>query len=215
MGILVEKQIGNAIEALVRRDIALAKRIIAADDEVDALQRDIEKKAVITIARRQPMAVDLRELVGALHISIDLERIGDLAENIAKRVLMLTDELPIKEAILQIEHMVKLVLVQIRGVLHSYAQRDVAEALDVWRRDEEVDAMNSSLFRELLTYMMENPRNITFCTHLLFCAKNIERMGDHATNIAETVHNIVQGHPLLEERPKADITSKRALRPHS
>jgi phosphate transport system protein len=105
--------------------------------------------------------------------------------------------------------------VQIRGVLRSYAQRDVAEALDVWRRDEEVDAMNSSLFRELLTYMMENPRNITFCTHLLFCAKNIERMGDHATNIAETVHNIVQGHPLLEERPKADITSKRALPPHS
>src|SRR6516225_9974368 len=210
MGGLAEKQIMGAIEALAKHDITLAKQIIVADDQVDAQQRDIEGRAVVAIARRQPMAVDLREIVGALRVSNDLERIGDLAENIAKRVI-LTDELPSNEAILQLDRMVKLVLVQLRRVLHSYAQRDLAEALDVWHRDMEVDAMNSSLFRELLTYMMENPRNITFCTHLLFCAKNIERMGDHATNIAESVYYIVQGRPLSEERPKGDITSKRML----
>jgi phosphate transport system protein len=180
MGGLVEKQIVDAIEALVKHDIALAKHIIAADDQVDARQREIEERAVVAIARRQPMAVDLREIVGALRISNDLERIGDLAENIAKRVI-LTDELPSGEVILQLDRMVKLVIVQLRRVLHSCAQHDLAEALDVWRRDAEIDAINSSIFRELLTYMMENPRNITFCTHLLFCAKNVERMGDHAT----------------------------------
>jgi len=210
MGGLAEKQIMGAIEALAKHDITLAKQIIVADDQVDAQQRDIEGRAVVAIARRQPMAVDLREIVGALRVSNDLERIGDLAENIAKRVI-LTDELPSNEAILRLDRMVKLVLVQLRRVLHSYAQRDLAEALDVWHRDMEVDAMNSSLFRELLTYMMENPRNITFCTHLLFCAKNIERMGDHVTNIAESVYYIVQGRPLSEERPKGDITSKRML----
>jgi phosphate transport system protein len=210
MGGFAEKQITDAIEALVKHDIALAKHIIAADDQVDARQREIEERAVVTIARRQPMAVDLREIVGALRISNDLERIGDLAENIAKRVI-LTDELPSNAALLQLDRMVKLVLVQLRRVLHSYAQHDVAEALDVWHRDAEIDAMNSSLFREVLTYMMENPRNITFCTHLLFCAKNIERMGDHATNIAETVYYIVQGRSLSDERPKADITSKGTL----
>lgn len=211
MGGRAETQVTDAIEALVKADIALARRVIAADDQVDALQREIEEKAVVTIARRQPMAVDLREIVGALRISNDLERIGDLAKNIAKRVLMLGGQLPSNEALLQLERMAKLVLVQLRRVLHSYAQHDLAEALDVWRRDAEIDAMNSLLFRALLTYMMENPRNITFCTHLLFCAKNIERMGDHATNIAEIVHYIVQGSPLSDERPKADITSVGAL----
>ena len=107
--------------------------------------------------------------------------------------------------------MVQLVLDQLRRVVQSYERRDVAAALEVWRKDEEIDALNSSLFRELLTYMMENPRNITFCTHLLFCAKNLERMGDHATNIAETIYYIVQGRPLSSERPKADITSIGAL----
>jgi len=174
MGGLAEKQITDAIEALLKHNIALAKRIIAADDEVDARQREIEERAVVAIARRQPMAVDLREIVGALRICNG--------------------------------RMVNLVLAQLRHVLHSYAQHDLAEALDVWHRDAEIDAMNSSIFRELLTYMMENPRNITFCTHLLFCAKNIERMGDHATNIAETVYYIVKGRPLADERPKADIT---------
>lgn len=207
MGSLAEKQITDAIEALVRRDMALARRVAAADDRIDALQRDIEDKAVITIARRQPMAVDLREIVGALRIANDLERVGDLAENIAKRVLLLTDEFCINEVMLQIRRMVQLVIEQLKRVLQSYHRRDVDDALEVWRRDKDVDALNNSLFRTLLTYMMEDPRNIAFCTHLLFCAKNVERMGDHATNIAETVYYIAQGQPLSQERPKADVTS--------
>jgi len=211
MGRLDDEQIADATEALMKRDTALARRVISADDRVDALQREIEEKAVIAIARRQPMAVDLREIVGALRISNDLERVGDLAENIAKRVMLLTDEFHINEVMLQLQRMVQLVRDQLTRVLQSYERRDVAEALDVWRKDQEVDALNTSLFRELLTYMMENPRNITFCTHLLFCAKNIERMGDHATNIAETVYYIVQGRVLSEERPKADVTSREVL----
>ena len=211
MGRLDGEQIADAIDALVKRDTALAKRVIAADDRVDALQREIEEKAATTIARRQPMAVDLREILGALRISNDLERIGDLAENIAKRMMLVTEEHRLNEVVLQLQHMVDVVRDQLGRVLQSYERRDVALALDVWRKDQEIDALNTGLFRELLTFMMEDPRNITFCTHMLFCAKNIERMGDHATNIAETVYYIVQGSELKEERPKADITSREAL----
>jgi phosphate transport system protein len=210
MGRLDGEQIADAIDALAKRDTALAKRVIAADDRIDALQHEIEEKAVATIARRQPMAVDLREIVGALRISNDLERVGDLAENIAKRVMLVTEEFRINEVVLQLKHMVDLVRDQLARVLQSYERRDVAGALEVWRKDQEIDALNTALFRELLTYMMENPRNITFCAHMLFCAKNIERMGDHATNIAETVHYIVEGRQLKEERPKADVTSRKA-----
>jgi phosphate transport system protein len=211
MGRLDGEQIADAIDALVKRDTALAKRVIAADDRVDSLQRQIEEKAATTIARRQPMAVDLREILGALRISNDLERIGDLAENIAKRMMLVTEELRLNEVVLQLRHMVDVVRDQLARVLQSYERRDVALALDVWRKDQEIDALNTGLFRELLTFMMEDPRNITFCTHMLFCAKNIERMGDHATNIAETVYYIVQGSEFKEERPKADITSREAL----
>jgi phosphate transport system protein len=211
MGHLDDEQIAAASEALMKYDTALASRVVAADDRVDALQKAVEEKAIAIIARRQPMAVDLREIVGALRISNDLERVGDLAENVAKRVLLLTDKFRINEVMLQFQRMVRLVRDQLTRVLQSYERRDVAEALDVWRKDREVDAINTSLFRELLTYMMENSHNITFCTHLLFCAKNIERMGDHATNIAETVYYIVEGHPLTEERPKADITSTQKV----
>jgi phosphate transport system protein len=211
MGCLDGEQIADAIDALVKRDTALAERVIAADDRVDALQRAIEEKAVATIARRQPMAVDLREIVGALRIANDLERVGDLAENIAKRVLLLTEDYRINEVVLQLQRMVDLVRDQLARVLQSYERRDVALAMGVWRKDQEIDALNNSLFRELLTYMMEDPRNITFGSHMLFCAKNIERMGDHATNIAETVYYIVEGRQLTEERPKADLTSKKTL----
>jgi phosphate transport system protein len=207
MGGLAEKQVGDAVEALAKRDVALAQRVVALDATIDALQRDIEERAVLTIARRQPMAVDLREIVGALRVSNDLERIGDLAKNIAKRVVALDGEFRPYTVIRGVEHMTDLVLGQLKTVLDSYARHDVAMAIEVWRGDEEIDGVNNSLFRELLTYMMEDPRNITFCTHLLFCAKNIERMGDHATNIAETVHYIVEGRPLPDERPKGDTTS--------
>lgn len=211
MGRLDDRQIGDAIEALIKRDATLAEHVIATDDQVDELQRQIEEKAAATIARRQPMAVDLREILGALRVSNDLERVGDLAENVAKRVLLLTEEFRIGEVVLHLRHMVDLVRDQLADVLQSYQKRDVAAALNVWCKDQEIDALNTGLFRELLTFMMEHPRNITFCTHMLFCAKNIERIGDHVTNIAETIYYIVRGRQLKEERPKADVTSKRKL----
>ena len=207
MGGLAEKEVADSIQALSRRDNDLAKKVIALDKQIDALQLEIEDKAILTIARRQPMAVDLREIVAALRVANDLERIGDLAKNIGKRVLALSGEFPSQKLIRGVEHMTGLVLAQIKQVLDAYAARDVSNALVVWKSDEEVDAMCTSLFRELLTYMMEDPRNISFCIHLMFCAKNIERMGDHATNIAETVHYMIEGFPIAEQRPKGDTTT--------
>jgi phosphate transport system protein len=207
MGGQAEQQISDAIDALDRRDSTLSQQVIASDVQIDSLQREVEEKVILTIARRQPMAVDLREIVGALRISNDLERIGDLAKNIAKRVLVLDSEFRSQKVMRGVEHMAELVLAQIKDVLDAYARRDTQKAVAVWRSDEEVDAVNNSLFRELLTYMMEDPRNIGICIHLLFCAKNIERMGDHATNIAETVYYMVEGRMLGEERPKGDKTS--------
>jgi len=212
MGGLAEKQVADAVDALARRDTTLAQRVTGADAQIDALQREIEEKAVLTIARRQPMAVDLREIVSALRVSNDLERIGDLAKNIAKGVIALNAEFPPPKLIRGVEHMTDLLLTQLKAVLNAYARRDVSEAMAVWRGDEEIDAVCTSVFRELLTYMMEDPRNITFCIHLLFCAKNIERMGDHATNIAETVHYMIEGKPIADQRPKGDTTSFAALR---
>jgi phosphate transport system protein len=206
MGGLAEKQIADAIDALARRDGERARRVLAIDASIDALQREIEEKAVLTIARRQPMAVDLREIVGALRLANDLERIGDLAKNIAKRVTAINGDFHPQKLLRGIQHMSAMVLAQLKQVLDAYASHDVNKALAVWKGDEEVDAMCTSLFRELLTYMMEDPRNITFCIHLMFCAKNIERMGDHATNIAETVHYMIQGRTITDERPKGDTT---------
>jgi len=207
MGGLAERLIGDAVDALSRRDSALSQSVIAADIKIDNLQHEIEEKAILTIARRQPMAVDLRDVVGALRVSNDLERIGDLAKNIAKRVEVVDSELNLQKVMRGVEHMTELVLTQIKDVLDAFARHDVAKALQVWRGDEEVDAVNNSLFRELLTYMMEDPRNISVCIHLLFVAKNIERMGDHATNIAETIYYMVEGRALPDERPKGDTTS--------
>ena len=212
MGGLAERLVADSVAALTRRDVSLAARVVTGDAAVDALQHEIEEKAVLTIARRQPMAIDLRDVVGALRVSNDLERIGDLAKNIAKRVTALNDDFHPQKLIRGVEHMATLVLGQIKRVLDSYAGRDLPSALAVWKGDEEIDAMCTSLFRELLTYMMEDPRNITFCIHLMFCAKNIERMGDHATNIAETVHYIIEGHPIVDQRPKGDTTTIAALR---
>jgi phosphate transport system protein len=211
MGGLAERQIAESVQALARRDSKLAQRVVSLDPTIDALQRDVEERAILTIARRQPMAVDLREIVAALRVSNDLERIGDLAKNIAKRVTVLDTDFYPSQVIRGVEHMADLVLSQLKDVLDAYARHDVGKALAVWRGDEEIDAVNNSLFRELLTYMMEDPRNITFCTHLLFCAKNIERMGDHATNIAETVYYIVEGRSLADERPKGDTTASTTV----
>src|ERR1700724_2146352 len=211
MGGLAEKEIADSVDALAKRDTELARRVITVDATIDAIQHEIEDKAILTLARRQPMAIDLREIVSALRVSNDLERIGDLAKNIGKRVIALNGEFPPPKLIRGVEHMAELVLNQLTDVLDSYGRRDVDKAVAVWKGDEEIDAMCTSLFRELLTYMMEDPRNIGFCIHLLFCAKNIERMGDHATNIAETVHFMIQGQPIGEPRPKGDTTSFAAL----
>jgi phosphate transport system protein len=211
MGGLAEKQISDSVDALVRGDANLAQQVVATDVGIDALWHEIEEKAVLTIARRQPMAVDLREIVGALRVTSDLERIGDMAKNTGKRVIVLRGELPPPKLLRGVEHMGKLVLTQLKEVLDSYVARDLKKALAVWNGDEEVDAMCTALFRELLTYMMEDPRNITFCIHLMFCAKNIERIGDHATNIAETVYYIVEGRKIADERPKGDTTKFAAL----
>jgi len=207
MGGLAEKQIADAVKALVERDTELAERVITMDPAIDALQSEIEEKAVLTIARRQPMAVDLREIVGAMRVCNDLERIGDHAKHIGKRVVALEDDIHPQKLIRGVEHMADLVSALLKQVLDSYASHDLAAALEVWNGDEEVDAVCTSLFRELLTYMMEDPRNITFCMHLMFCAKDIERMGDHATNIAETVYYMIEGRAITEPRPKGDSTN--------
>ena len=207
MGGLAEHVLGHAIDALVRRDPGLAEATINADKSIDRMEREIEEHAVLIIARRQPMAVDLRQIMTAVRIAVDLERIGDLSKNIAKRALAIADEQHPKPLMLGLKHMGVTAMEQLNDVLDAYSERNAEKALKVWMRDEEIDGMYNSLFRELLTYMMEDPRNIGLCTHLLFGAKNIERIGDHATNVAETIHFLVHGSAFSEERPKSDVTS--------
>jgi phosphate transport system protein len=211
MGGYAEKSVIESIDALMKRDTALAQQVIALDGVIDALQRSVEERAIVVIARRQPLALDLREIVSAIRVSNDLERIGDLGKNIAKRVIALEGQMQPSRIFSGFDHLAELVLEQLKQVLDAFAERDVREALAVWRADGAIDALYTSLFRELLTYMMEDPRNIGFCTHLLFTAKNIERIGDHATNIAETVHYLVTGASPTGERPKNDTTSLSPL----
>jgi len=207
VGGLAERSVDRSVRALVTVDAAVARQVIEDDDRIDALQHEIEEKAILTIARRQPMAQDLREVMAAIHIANDLERVGDLAKNIAKRVIAIGGQFQPQQFVHGVEHLAELALEQLKNVLDSYVGRDLNQALAVWRRDNEIDVLYTSLFRELLTYMMEDPRNISFCTHLLFCAKNIERIGDHATNIAEIVHYLITGIALTDERPKQDTSS--------
>lgn len=207
MGGQVERMIVDSVDALVRRDVALGQRVVANDLEVDNLQRLVEERAILIIARRQPMAVDLREIVGAMRVANDLERMGDLAKNMGKRVAALDSDFHPLKLIRGLEHMTDLVQSQVKTVLDAYAAHDLPAAMTVWKGDEEVDAICTSLFRELLTYMMEDPRNISFCIHLMFCAKNIERIGDHATNIAETVFYMIEGQLMVDQRPKGDTTA--------
>jgi len=202
MGVIAEKMLSDAMDALVDFDADLARQTVAADPRLDHLQREIEQNAIQTIARRQPMAVDLRDIIAAIRISADLERIGDLAKNIAKRAIIIAAEARLPRAIIGLKSMHENAALSLKDVLDAYAQRDVERARAVWLRDAELDALEDSVFRDLLTFMMEDPRNISFCTHLLFCSKNIERIGDHATNIAETVYYLVTGEELPVERPK-------------
>jgi len=207
MGGLAEKQVTDAIRALIDRDTELAEHVIAADSTIDAMQHEIEQKAIMGLWRRQPMAVDLREIVAAMRVCNDLERIGDHAKHIGKRVVALSADLYPQALVRGVEHMADLVLSLLKQVLDGYGNRDVRAALAVWSDDEEIDALCASVFRELLTYMMEDPRNITFCMQLMFCAKDIERMGDHATNIAETVYYMIEGREITVQRPKGDTTN--------
>ncbi|RUY39953.1 phosphate signaling complex protein PhoU, partial [Mesorhizobium sp. M7A.F.Ca.CA.004.06.1.1] len=206
MGGHAERMVEQAVTALVNADPGLAQKVIRDDTVLDEGQREIDDKAIIIIAKRQPMAADLREIVGTIRISADLERVGDLAKNVAKRVVAVTDGRQPTSLFRGLEALSNLALTQLKEVLDVYASRSVEKIGFVRDRDDQIDAMYTSLFRELLTYMMEDPRNITPCTHLLFCAKNIERIGDHATNIAETIYYIVTGDQLPAERPKGDKT---------
>jgi phosphate transport system protein len=202
MGGIAEKMVVDAMDALGSVDLVLAQQVIAADPRLDAIQREIEEQAILTIARRQPMAIDLREIIGAMRIAGDLERVGDLAKNIAKRAVTIGVESRLPRALIGLKHMNELATELMKDVLDAYAQRDSERAQAVWTRDAELDALEDSVFRDLLTHMMEDPRNISFCAHLLFCSKNIERIGDHATNVAETVYYLVTGETLPADRPK-------------
>jgi len=207
MGGLAERQITEAIEALTTRDLSRACQVIAADTTIDAMQRTIEESAIDTIAQRQPVDKDLRQVVGMLRIANELERIGDLAKNIGKRIVVIGAVEISRRSLRGVRHLADFVQAQCRDVLDSFAHGDVMMALDVWRRDEGADRLCTSLFRELLTDMTEDPAAVPSGIHLLFCTKNLERVGDHATNIAEVIHYMVTGRTLLAERPKADSTS--------
>lgn len=206
MGGLAEAQLADAADAIAKRDSALAEKTIAGDPRIDALQQTVENQALKLLALRQPMAVDLRETLAAIKIAGELERIGDLAKNIAKRALVLNREPPIRLT-QSLARMGRAALGQLKAVLDAFSARNAESAEAVWRNDDEIDELYNSLFRELLTYMIEDPRTIGLCTHLLFVAKNLERTGDHATNIAETVYHMVTGGHLAIDRPKADNTA--------
>jgi phosphate transport system protein len=202
MGGVAEKMLADAMDALSNLNVEEAQKVIACDSRLDTLHREIEESAIITIARRQPLAVDLRECIAAIRISGDIERIGDLAKNIAKRTLKIASEARVSRAIIGLRSMHEVAAEQLKEALDAYALRDIGRARAVWENDSDLDALEDSVFRDLLTFMMEDPRNISFCTHLLFCSKNLERIGDHTTNIAETVTYLVTGEPMPVDRPK-------------
>ncbi|WP_265517670.1 phosphate signaling complex protein PhoU [Nitratireductor luteus] len=206
MGDLAGVMTQDATRALLKSDNALAQRVISDDTIMDAKQRDLDEKAITLIGKRQPMAQDLRAVVGGIRMASDLERIGDLAKNIAKRVGAVGESATPRSLTHSIDAMAQMVLVQVKSVVERYVERE-ADALTKLRdEDEKIDVHYTSVFRELLTYMMEDPRNITACTHLLFCAKNLERIGDHVTNIAENAYYVLTGEQLPVQRPKLDET---------
>jgi phosphate transport system protein len=202
-----ETSLEDAAKALFAGNVRLAQQVIAGDAAIDLLQHNIEDRAISTIATRQPVAIDLRQIVSTIRIASDLERIGDLAKNVAKRVIAMGEQPASVKVASSLAPLAARVRDQLHNIAAAYRNRDDAGALEVWRSDGAIDALHTSLFRELLTYMMEDPRSIGFCAHLLFCAKNLERIGDHATNIAETAHYMITGDMLAAERPKADGSS--------
>lgn len=214
MGGRAESQLDSAIETILKRDDDLAYIVRKRDRDIDQLEKDIEALVMRTLALRQPVANDLRLIVATLKIAADLERVGDYAKNIAKRASVLA-QIPAMPSTAVIVRLGRLVQQMLKDVLDAYLQRDVDKAIMVWEADEEVDSLYTAVFRELLTYMMEDARQITGCTHLLFIAKNLERVGDHATNIAETIHFQVVGTDLEEGRPKADGSNYAMVEPET
>ena len=208
MSELAGAMVQAATRSLIASDNDAAQRVVSDDALMDAREREVDEAAITLIARRQPVAQDLRAVVGAIRMAADLERIGDLAKSIAKRVSAVGQGATPRSHAHSIETMSELVLAQVRGVVDRYAARDAAGLAALRERDEDIDIQYTTVFRELLTYMMEDARNISTCTHLLFCAKNLERIGDHATNIAENAYYVVTGSLLPAERPKRDETGE-------
>jgi phosphate transport system protein len=211
MGGLCEMLLGMAFDSIAKRDPGLAQEVIERDAEIDDLQAQVDEQVIPMIARRQPMANDLRQSMAATRVTTDLERIGDLSKNLAKRAIVIADQNYPRQLVSGLRRMVEIAHAQLKQVLDAYSERNAEAAIEVWHSDEKLDALYNSVFREMLTYMMEDPRNIGHCTHLLFAAKNIERIGDHTTNMAELVHFMAVGEPLNDERPKGDETSNTII----
>jgi len=212
MGGIVETQVALAADAIMQRDAASATRAVEEDPKVDALEREIETFVIRLLALRQPVADDLRGIVAALKITGDLERIGDYAANVAKRSIVLA-QFSLPYSLAGVAHLAHLVQQQLKSIIDALGDNDADKAMEVWRSDLVVDDIYNAIFRELITYMMEDPRNITPCTHLLFIAKNLERIGDHATNIAENLYYAVRGETLPDARPKGDTSAYAVVRP--
>jgi phosphate transport system protein len=209
---IVEKQVALAAEAIMHRDAAAATRAVEEDPKVDALEREVETFVIRLLALRQPVAGDLRQIVASLKITGDLERIGDYAANVAKRSIVLA-EFSLPYSLAGLGHMARLVQGQLKLIIDALDDNDTDKAMEVWRSDQVVDDIYNAIFRELITYMMEDPRNITPCTHLLFIAKNLERIGDHATNVAENLYYAVKGESLPDSRPKGNTAAYAVVRP--
>jgi phosphate transport system protein len=212
MGGMVEAQVAAAAAAVVHQDSAAATQAMEQDPAVDALEREVETLVIRMLALRQPMAQDLRQIVASLKVTAALERIGDYATNVAKRSIVLS-QFSLPFSLSGIAHMTRLVQENLKLVVDAVGESDAEKAMQVWRADQAVDDIYNAIFRELVTYMMEDPRNITPCTHLLFIAKNLERIGDHSTNIAEMVYYAVSGEALSERRPKGDTSAYAVVRP--
>ncbi len=214
MGELAVQQIEESVQALIRHDVKLAKEVVARDREIDAIEGEIDRLALHVIALRQPVADDLRRALVAVKVAPEIERIGDYAKNIAKRAVAL-DQSPIATPVVTIPRMAHMVRDMVTDVMRAFAENDIVLARKVWEKDVEIDDTYDAIFRELLTHMMEDPRRITPSTHLLFIAKNVERIGDLATNIAERIHFQVTGEFLDEERTKHDKASVMVVEPRT
>ena len=212
MGGIVETQVALAADAIMLRDAASATRAVEEDPKVDALEREVETFVIRLLALRQPVAGDLRQIVAALKITGDLERIGDYAANVAKRSIVLS-QFSLPYSLAGLANMARMVQGQLKSIIDALGDNDAEKAVEVWRSDQVIDDIYNAIFRELITYMMEDPRNITPCTHLLFIAKNLERIGDHATNVAENLYYAVKGETLPVSRPKGDASAFAVIRP--